>query len=131
MLCYRDAGMSEGICAQASLDRRRLEEAHLKYCILQMYQRYPKNFPKWSIASTLKQTFKSVTPTFYQAFSANFAGTYMCDLIRNMWFRFHLASPKTMPMGMWFNNKYCSTLDSVLSFTASQSTIVNVITPFT
>lgn len=35
----------------------KLKEAHLKYCILRMYQQCPKHFPMWSTALTLKHTF--------------------------------------------------------------------------
>ena len=69
----RAASTPSELSERACLDRRRLEEAHMKYCILRMYQRYPAYFPKWTV-STLTDTLEDVTPKFYEAFSACFAG---------------------------------------------------------
>ncbi len=71
----RDTSTHTSICARACLDRRRLEEAHMKYAVLSMYQRYTTHFSKWSIAPSIKQTLEDVTPTFYRAFSAY----YTCE----------------------------------------------------
>lgn len=62
---------------RAQLDRRRLEEAHLKYSILQVYRRYPKHFTEWCISSSVAHTLDEITPTFFTAFSQRYA----CKLI--------------------------------------------------
>ena len=61
--------MMDEICARASLDRRRLEEAHLKYAALHVYTWYPDFFPVMSMASSIQQILADMTPTFYTAFS--------------------------------------------------------------
>ena len=65
------------VYTRAQLDRRRLEEAHLKYCILQVYRRYPKHFTEWRISSSVAHTLDEITPTFFTAFSQRYA----CKLI--------------------------------------------------
>ena len=61
--------MLDEVCARASLDRRRLEEAHLKYAVLRVYKWYPKLFPVMTMASSIQQILEDMTPTFYRAFS--------------------------------------------------------------
>ena len=56
------------------LDRRRLEEAHLKICIINVFKSYPKAFPRWSISSDMQQALSTVTPIYYEAFSSLYAG---------------------------------------------------------
>lgn len=70
---FRELPASVSICERACLDRRRLEEAYLKYCVLQMYQRYTDYFAEWTVASSILQTLEEITPTFYMAFSAYYA----------------------------------------------------------
>lgn len=62
---------------RACLDRRRLEEAHLKYCILKMYKKYPNYFHDFKITSDVKHILEVVTPVYYKAFSE----LYMCEFI--------------------------------------------------
>lgn len=66
------------------LDQRRLEEAHLKFCVLDVYQRYEMSFPIWTIAKDLQETLDEITPVFYEAFSSMFAGTYIFIGIANV-----------------------------------------------
>lgn len=56
------------------VDRRRLEEAHLRYCILDVYKRYPAAFPHGLISTNLQQTLDDITPTYYEAFTQKYAG---------------------------------------------------------
>ena len=56
------------------LDQRRLEEAHLKYCVLDVYQRYKEVFKTHWISHNLQQTLQDITPLLHKAFSAEFAG---------------------------------------------------------
>lgn len=56
------------------LDRRRLEEAHLKFCVLDVYKRYPEAFPRWVISTSVQQTLEDVTPLYYKAFADKYAG---------------------------------------------------------
>ena len=61
--------MLDEICARASLDRRRLEDTHLKYAVLRVYKWYPNVFPTMTMASSIQQTLEDMTPSFYSAFS--------------------------------------------------------------
>lgn len=70
----RNLCSSQSLCERACLDRRRLEEAHLRYAILCIYQRYEGHFTTWSLSSCIKETLQDITPTYYEAFSAH----YMC-----------------------------------------------------
>ena len=56
------------------LDRRRLEEAHLKLSIIDVYKRYKEHFPVWIICTSLQATLENITATFYEAFSTKYAG---------------------------------------------------------
>ena len=56
------------------LDRRRLEEAHMRFCMLDVFKRYPQTFPAWIISSNLQQSLDDITPLYYNAFSAKYAG---------------------------------------------------------
>jgi len=56
------------------LDQRRLEEAHLKFCVLDVYQKFKDHFPNWEINHNLHQTLDDITPVFHKAFSSKFAG---------------------------------------------------------
>jgi hypothetical protein len=58
------------------LDRRRLEQAHLKFCVLQVYGRYPDVFPRWIIRKSMDLTLDDVTPTFFRAFEDRYACEY-------------------------------------------------------
>lgn len=64
---------SRTVYNRACLDRRRLEEAHLKYAVLCVYQRYPHYFTRLSIDLCIRQTLEDITPLFYRAFSARYA----------------------------------------------------------
>ena len=57
-----------------SLDRRRLEEGHFKYCILMVYSYYPDAFPSWNISSNILSTIDNITPVYYNYFTKRFAG---------------------------------------------------------
>lgn len=59
------------------LDQRWLEEAHLKYCVLDVYQRYTEVFSTQVISHSLQQMLHDITPLLHKAFSAEFAGTYI------------------------------------------------------
>lgn len=56
------------------LDRRRFEEGHIKFCVLDVYKHYPKAFPKWVIRSSLQETLNDISPMYYNAFSEKYAG---------------------------------------------------------
>ena len=62
------------------LDQRRLEEAHLKYCVLDVYRRYTEVFKTYLISHSLQQTLQDITPLLHKAFSAEFAGMYTFNL---------------------------------------------------
>ena len=64
------------VVGRAQLDRRRLEDAHLKYSVLQVFMRY-SHFKDWCIAPNVHQTLKDVTPSFYEMFSER----YSCKLV--------------------------------------------------
>ena len=58
-----------------NLDRRRLEEAHLTFCVLDVFKRYPNGFLQKIIYSNMEHTLDNVAPIFYDAFSQEYAGT--------------------------------------------------------
>ena len=58
------------------LDRRHLEEAHMKICVLDVYKRYPVTFPVWTVNVNLQQTLDDVTPRYYEAFASKYTGKY-------------------------------------------------------
>lgn len=58
------------------LDRRRLEEAHLKFCVLEVYGRYPDVFPRWIIRKSVDLTLEDVTPAYFRAFEDRYACEY-------------------------------------------------------
>ena len=53
-----------------------MEEAHLKYCVLDVYQRYAEVFSSQVISHNLQETLHDITPLLHEAFSAEFAGIY-------------------------------------------------------
>ena len=61
-------------CFRLKLDRRRLEEAHVKICTVTVFQNYPDTFSQWSISSDIQDALDTVTPAYYEAFSALYAG---------------------------------------------------------
>lgn len=56
------------------LDRRRFEEGHIKFCVLDVYKQYPNAFPKWIIQGSIQETLDKITPVYYTAFSEKYAG---------------------------------------------------------
>ena len=56
------------------LDRRRLEEAHMKFCILDVFKRYPQAFSTWKISTSLQQNLNNIIPHYFSVFSAKYAG---------------------------------------------------------
>ena len=56
------------------LDRRRFEDGYIKFCVLDVYEKYPNTFPKWTIKSSLQQTLDDVAAPYYLAFSHKYAG---------------------------------------------------------
>ena len=78
--CYilpHRAPTCEELCERARLDYRRLEEAHLKFCVLNVFLRYPATFPSWKLSTSISDTLDHITPLFYLAFEARYAG--MCS----------------------------------------------------
>lgn len=57
-----------------SLDRRRLEDAHLKICILDVFKKYPGTFTSWEICTNFQETLDNCTPLCYEAFLKQYAG---------------------------------------------------------
>ena len=62
------------------LDRRRLEEAHLKVCLLDVYTRYPGIVSTWSISTNLQESLDNTAPLYYEAFATKYAGEYYAHL---------------------------------------------------
>lgn len=59
-----------------SLDRRRLEAAHLKYAALKVMKRYPEVFKQHKINIKLTETLESITKDFYTAFTLKYSGKH-------------------------------------------------------
>ena len=60
---------------RAQLDHRRLEEAFIKYNILQSSKQYPEHFRDVPFSSTIEETLEEITPLYYQVFSRRYMGT--------------------------------------------------------
>ena len=56
------------------LDRRCLQEAHMRFCMLDVFKRYPQTFSTRTISSNLQQSLDDITPLYYNAFAARYAG---------------------------------------------------------
>lgn len=72
------SGSIKGDEIRACLDRRRLEEAHLKYAILLVYRNYPEHFPSWKVSRDVRIKLGEVSPIYYKAFSTHYAGKCVC-----------------------------------------------------
>ena len=75
VLLSSTSATADDVHLRARLDYRRLEEAHLKFAVLNVYQRYPSNFlsmAMYSVADTLEE----ITPIFYKAFEERYAGLF-------------------------------------------------------
>ena len=57
-----------------TLNRRRLEEAHLKICMLDVFKRYPEFFPIWTIHTQFYDSLDLYAPVYYDAFVNQYAG---------------------------------------------------------
>ena len=53
---------------RAQLDRRRLENAFIKYSILQSSKQYPEHFGDVPFSFTIEETLEEITPLYYQVF---------------------------------------------------------------
>ena len=62
---------------RVALDRRRLEEAHMRFCILDVLQRYPQLSPTLKLHSSLQQNLDNIIPLYYDAFSLRYAGKHI------------------------------------------------------
>ena len=56
------------------LERRRLEDAHLKICMLDVFKKYPGTFTSWEICTNFQETLDICTPLYYEAFLKQYAG---------------------------------------------------------
>ena len=61
---------------RASMDRRRLEDAHLKFAVLQVISWYPDSLhlTEVPITSSVNEMLKTFTSTYYNLFNAKYAG---------------------------------------------------------
>ena len=67
-----------------TLDRRRLEDAHMIYAVLRVLSWYPAKFgPEQKVfrPSCFNKILRHITPKFHQCFSERHAGTAVCQLI--------------------------------------------------
>ncbi len=69
-----------------SLDRRRLEEAHLKFAVLQAANRYTDYFSmaELLIYPDVHETLQSVTQRYYCAYQARYSGEQMYVYLTRM-----------------------------------------------
>lgn len=58
------------------MDRRRFEDAHLKYAVLKVTGRYSECLKAPEFSSDIYATLQVVTPAFYNAFQRKYSGTY-------------------------------------------------------
>jgi len=60
--------------SRETLDQQRLEEAHLKFCLLDVLKQYPKLLPEWKVHTEFSETLDIVIPLYYNAFTRRYAG---------------------------------------------------------
>ena len=65
------------VMQRLKLDRRRLEEAHLRYAIINVTRRFLPECSHTAIKGDLCSTLKEFTPTYFKMFTAKYAGNYI------------------------------------------------------
>ena len=58
---------------RAPLDRRRLEDGHLRFCILDVIKRYRASFPSNCVKTDLQESLEEIAPIYYQSFTNRYA----------------------------------------------------------
>ena len=61
------------------LDRRCLDEGHMRYAVVDVMQRYPTTFTSQAVTTDLVL----ITPVYYEAFCTNYAGKYSLHNLGN------------------------------------------------
>ena len=67
-----------------TLDRRRLEDAHIIYAVLNVMTWYPDKFGPEAKAfrpANFNEVLSRITPIYHTCFSERYAGTYVCMLL--------------------------------------------------
>jgi len=72
--CSKNEGSMYSDEGRKTLNRRWLEEAHLKICILDVFKRYPEFFPTWTIHTQFYDSLDLYAPVYYDAFVNQYAG---------------------------------------------------------
>ena len=57
------------------LDRRRVEEAHMKFCVIDVYKRYTKHFATWTVETNMSAMLDKITPIYYDAVTGQYASS--------------------------------------------------------
>jgi len=74
MICSTNEHSVSSDEGRKPLNRKRLEEAHLKICMLDVFRRYPKFFPTWIIHTQFYESLDLYGPVYYDAFVNQYAG---------------------------------------------------------
>ena len=56
------------------LNRHCLEEAHMRFCMLDVFRRYKEVCSTWKICSNLQQSLDEMTPHYYNTFTSRYGG---------------------------------------------------------
>ncbi len=67
----------EAVMQRLKLDRRRLEDAHLKYAMIKVSKRYLPESTHWTMKSDLFSSLNDFTPTYFNWFTSKYAGNYL------------------------------------------------------
>ena len=60
------------------LDRRRFEEAHLRFAVLRVKSSYPDEFSHNTVLPNIQETLKEITPKYFQLFRHLYGSMYKC-----------------------------------------------------
>lgn len=100
ILCYRVAIIA--IEDRASLDRRRFEDAHLKFAILQISAWYPelmhsKNVP---LTPDISKVLEKFTSAYYRHFTTKYAGNMPSCIYQCTAYAHHIMPISSMSAGL-------------------------------
>ena len=78
------SGVAAAVQKRASMDRRRLEDAHLKFAVLQVVSWYPEalTLGEVDLSSSVSECLGRVTGTYYSQFSKKYAGKRLPEICK-------------------------------------------------
>ena len=73
---------------RSKLDYGRLEDAHLKFCMLNVCAMYPSELGKFQISGDLTHSLEQITPIYYEAMRKKYSGTYILKYVNIYYFSY-------------------------------------------